>query len=435
MRLTVAGLGYVGLTAVACLADAGNTVFAVDNNSERIALLNKGIMSFREQGLDDMVFRNLRTGRIKFSDDLKKAVLNSDAVFIAVGTPTDERGVTALFQIDSVVSSVGDLIDKYKLIVIKSTVPPGTCNQVKAAIKTKAKAEFDCISNPEFLRQGTAVKDFSNPARIIIGTDNIRAAETLKQLYKPFIRRKTKVIVMDTIGAELAKYASNAMLAARISFMNELSRLCEKAGADIEYIRQAVGSDPRIGADFLNAGIGYGGSCLPKDIAALINFGNSIGCKMEMAKAIRKVNIEQHKRFVRGIVEHFKGRRQARLAVWGLAFKAGTDDIRNSPAVYCIEELLKEGFKIRAYDPIASANVSRIFKDRIAIFDDKYDILDGADALVILTDPSEFKKADIKLVSSWVKVIFDGRNLFEPADLRQFGIEYHSVGRKFFRNL
>ena len=433
MKLTVAGLGYVGLTTAACLADAGNTVFAVDSDSEKITALNNGIIPFREPGLSDMVFRNLRAGRIRFSGYLKKAVLNSDAVFIAVGTPAGERGTTDLSQIDSVISSISGLIDKYKLIVIKSTVPPGTCGQVKAAIKTRAKAEFDCVSNPEFLRQGTAVKDFTNPARIIIGTDSIRAADTLKQLYRSFIRRRTKVIVMDPVSAELAKYASNAMLAARISFMNELSRLCEKAGADIGHISQAVGSDPRIGADFLNAGIGYGGSCLPKDIAAMINFGDSFNCEMAMVRAVQKVNTNQYSRFARRITERFKGR-QVKLAVWGLAFKAGTDDIRNSVAVYCIEQLLKKNFEIRAYDPLASASVSKIYKDKIAISGNRYDVLDGANALVIFTDATEFKKADLKLVSSKVKIVFDGRNLFESADLGQLGIEYHSVGRNFCRN-
>jgi len=433
MKLTVAGLGYVGLTMAACLADAGNTVFAVDSDSEKITALNKGIIPFREPGLSDMVFRNLRAGRIRFSGYLKKAVLNSDAVFIAVGTPAGERGTTDLSQIDSVISSISGLIDKYKLIVIKSTVPPGTCAQVKSVIKTRAKTEFDCVSNPEFLRQGTAVKDFTNPARIIIGTDSIRAADTLKQLYRPFIRKRTKVIVMTPVSAELAKYASNAMLAARISFMNELSRLCEKTGANIGHISRTVGSDPRIGADFLNAGIGYGGSCLPKDIAALINFGDSFNCEMAMTKAIRKVNIDQHKRFVQRITERFKGR-QVRLAVWGLAFKAGTDDIRNSAAVCCIKRFLKKGFEIKAYDPLASANVSKIYKDKIAISDNRYDTLDGTDALVIFTDAAEFKKADLKRVSSLVKIVFDGRNLFESANLEQFGIEYHSVGRKSCRN-
>lgn len=433
MKLTAAGLGYVGLTTDACLADAGNTVFAVDSDSEKIALLNKGIIPFKEPGLDDMVFRNLRASRIRFSGYLKKVILDSDAVFITVGTPADKKGITDLSQIDSVISSISGLIDKYKLIVIKSTVPPGTCGQVKAAIKTRAIAEFDCISNPEFLRQGTAVKDFTNPARIIIGTDNLHVAETLKELYRPFIHRRTKVIVMDPVSAELAKYASNAMLAARISFMNELSRLCEKAGADIGHISQAVGSDPGIGSDFLNAGIGYGGSCLPKDIAALINFGDSVGCEMAMARAVQKVNTDQHSRFMQRIIERFKSR-QVKLAVWGLAFKAGTDDIRNSAAVYCIEQLLRKNFEIRAYDPMASANISKICKDKIAISDNRYDVLDGSDALVIFTDAAEFKKANLKLVSSRINIIFDGRNLFEPTGLGQFGIEYHSVGRKFCRN-
>jgi len=433
MRLTIAGLGYVGLTTAVCLADAGNTVFAVERDLKKIALLSKGIVPLREPDLGDMVFRNLMAGRIRFSGNLKKAVLDSDVVFIAVGTPADEKGVTDLSQIDSVISSISGLVDKHKLIVIKSTVPPGTCNQVKTAIETRSKAKFNCVSNPEFLRQGSAIRDFTNPARIIIGTDNAKSADTLKQLYRPFIHRKTKVIVMDAVGAELAKYASNAMLAARISFMNELSRVCEKTGADIEHIRQAVGSDPRIGTDFLNAGIGYGGSCFPKDIAALINFGDNVGCEMAMTRAVKKVNTDQHSRFVQRIMDYFEGH-PARLAVWGLAFKAGTDDIRNSPAAYCVDEFLKKGFEIRAYDPLASANVSKIYKDRIVVSGNRYSVLDGADALIIFTDAAEFKKADLKRVSGKVKVIFDCRNLFEPADLGRFGIEYHSIGRKFCPN-
>lgn len=428
MRLTVAGLGYVGLTTAACMADAGNTVFAIDCDPGKVSLLNKGIVPFNEPGLSDMVFRNIRAGRIMFSENLKKAAMESDVVFIAVGTPADEKGIIDLSQIDSVILSVSEIIDEHKFIVIKSTVPPGTCNQLKTAIKAKTKLEIDCISNPEFLRQGSTVKDFINPARIVIGTDNTRSIDTLKHLYRLFIRKKTKVMVMDSVSAELSKYASNAMLAARISFMNEFSQLCEKTGGDIEKIRQVVGSDPRIGKEFLNAGIGYGGSCLPKDVMSLINVGENIGCEMAMAKAIQKVNADQHNRFVHKIADYFKGRR-ARLAVWGLAFKAGTDDIRNSPALYCVNEFLERGFEIRAYDPLVSGNMSKIYSDRIVISDNRYSILDGADALIIFTDAPEFRNADLQRVSGKVRIIFDGRNLFKCADLGQFGIEYHSVGR------
>jgi len=435
MKLTVAGLGYVGLTTAACLADAGNTVFAVDCDSAKIALLNKDIVPFKEPGLDDLVFKNLRTGRLRFSNSLNEGVLNSDVVFITVGTPADENGITDLSQIDSVIGTLRSLIDKHKLIVIKSTVPPGTCNRIKAEMKTMTmtKTEIDCVSNPEFLRQGSAVKDFCNPARIIIGTDSVWAVEILKQPYRPFIRRKTRVIVTDPVSAELAKYASNAMLATRISFMNELSLLCEKIGGDIEHIRRVIGSDPRIGADFLNAGIGYGGSCLPKDIAALINFGETVGCEMAVARAIQKVNANQRNHFVQQISDYFNGRR-ARVAVWGLAFKAGTDDIRNSAALYCIDELLKRGFEVNAYDPLVSDGMSKIYNGRITISDNRYSVLDGADALVIFTDAPEFRNADLKRVSGKVKVIFDGKNLFEPTDLKQFGIEYHSIGRKICQN-
>ncbi len=324
------------------------------------------------------------------------------------------------------------MVDKHKFIVIKSTVPPGTCSRIKAELKTMTKNEIDCASNPEFLRQGSAVKDFCNPARIIIGTESCRAAEILKQLYRPFIRRKTKVMVMDPVSAELAKYASNAMLAARISFVNELSQLCERTGGDIEKIRRAVGSDPRIGVDFLNAGIGYGGSCLPKDIAALINFGETVGCEMPMARAIQKVNIDQRDRFVQRISDYFDGR-WVKLAFWGLAFKAGTDDIRNSAALYCIDELLKRGFEIRAYDPLVSDNVEKIYKGKITISDNRYSVLNGSDALVIFTDAAEFKKVDLGRISAKVKVIFDSKNVFEPADLERFGIKYHCIGRKFLQ--
>ena len=429
MKLAVTGLGYVGLTTAACLADAGNTVFAVDCDYEKIALLNKSIVPFIEPGLSDMVFRNLRVGRIRFSNNLKSAVLDSDIIFIAVGTPADENGLIDMSQIDSVISSIIDLIDKHKIIVIKSTVLPGTCNRINALIQAKTKAEkIVCVSNPEFLRQGSAVKDFQNPSRIIIGTDNISAAETLKNLYGYFIKKRTRVIVMPAISAELSKYASNAMLAARISFMNELSHICEKIGANIEHVRKVVGSDPRIGENFLNAGIGYGGSCLPKDVAALINLDQAIGCEMPMIKAIQKINNEQINRFAERIIDHFKGH-AARLAVWGFGFKAGTDDIRNSPAIYCIDKFLKNGFKITAYDPLASLNAGKRYKSRITICEDKYSPLDGADALIIFTDAQQFIKADLKLVSDKVKIIFDGRNIFEPADLKQFNIEYHSIGR------
>jgi len=434
MRLTVAGLGYVGLTTAACLADTGNTIFAVDCDPAKIAMLNKGIVPFKEPGLDDMVFKNLRTGSLRFSNSLKNAVLNSDMVFITVGTPADENGIIDLSQIDAVIWSIRGMIDKGKLIIVKSTVPPGTCGRIKAQLATMAKAEIDFVSNPEFLRQANAVKDFCHPDRIVIGANSVRAAEILKQLYRPFIRRKTKVIVTDPVSAELAKYASNGMLAARLSFMNELSRLCEKTGGDIEHIRRVIGSDPRIGADFLNAGIGYGGSCLPKDVSALINFGEAIDCEMAVARAIQKVNTGQHDRFIQRIADYFNGHHRASLAVWGLAFKAGTDDIRNSPALYCIDELLKRGFEISAYDPLVSDSRNIICNGGIVISDSRYSALDGADALVIFTDAPEFRNADIERVSGKIKVIFDGKNLFEPADLKQFGIEYHCIGRRFCQN-
>lgn len=434
MKLTVAGLGYVGLTTADCLADAGNTVFAVDCDASKVALLNKGVVPLKEPGLDDLVFRNLRAQRIRFTGNLNNAVLNSDVIFISVGTPAGATGVTDMSQVDEVISAIGDTIAKGKLIVIKSTVPPGTCDRIKAAIKTATGLEVDCASNPEFLRQGSAVQDFTNPARVVIGSHCIKSVDTLKHLYKPFIRRKTKVIATDPVSAELAKYASNAMLAARISFMNELSELCEKTGADIEDIRRMVGSDPRIGKGFLHAGIGYGGSCLPKDIASLISFGEAIGCEMAMARSIRKVNTDQHDRFVQRIADYFDGRR-ARLAVWGLAFKAGTDDTRNSPAIYCIDKLSKRGFPITAYDPVISHNISETRNGKIRLSGNKYGALSGADALVIFTDAPEFKKADLRRISRKTKVIFDGKGLFNPAYLRRFGIEYHSIGRKTSENI
>jgi len=432
MKICVTGVGYVGLVTGACLAEAGNNVICVDNDSEKIAALKDGVIPIYEPGLTEIVRHNAKLSRLHFTTELKYGIDNSLIIFIAVGTPSAEDGSSDMSAILSVTNSIAENLNDYRIIATKSTVPVGTCKRITEIIKSKTETPFDYVSNPEFLKEGAAVEDFMSPDRIIIGTTNPQVREIMGQLYSPFMRKSSRILVMDPVSAEMAKYAANAMLATRISFMNELSELCENVGADIEQIRHGLGSDSRIGSAFLFPGVGYGGACFPKDIRALIHTGSEHGVEMTIAKSVQQVNINQQQRFAQRIMDYFAGRQdQITLAVWGLAFKAKTDDIRESPAINCINKFLDRQMKIRAYDPEAASSARKVLGDKIQIFQNGYDALDSADALVIFTDWQEFRNPDFKAITAKLKnsVIFDGRNLYNPDIVRTTGIEYYSIGR------
>ena len=432
MQICVTGVGYVGLVTGACMAEAGNNVICVDNDEGKIAGLKNGIIPIYEPGLTEIVKHNAKLGRLHFTTDLKYGLDNSLVIFLAVGTPSAEDGCSDISAIISVANGIADNLSDYRIIATKSTVPVGTCNKVTEIIKSKTDVPFDYVSNPEFLKEGAAVEDFMSPDRIIIGTTNPDVRKVMEQLYKPFMRKSSRILFMDTISAEMTKYAANTMLATRISFMNEISVLCEKLGADVEQVRHGLGSDSRIGSAFLFPGVGYGGACFPKDIRALIHTGSEIGIEMTIAKAVQQVNINQQQRFAKRITDYFAGREdKTTLAVWGLAFKARTDDIRESPAINCIEKFLDCRMKIQAYDPEAASSAVKVLGDRIRILQNGYDALDNADALVIFTDWQEFRNPDFEVVATKLKnpVIFDGRNLYDPDVVKKARIEYYSIGR------
>jgi len=432
MQICVVGIGYVGLVTAACLAEAGNTVVCVDNDSEKIARLKDGVIPIYEAGLAEIVKRNEKLGRLKFTTDLKYGLDNSFIIFLAVGTPSAEDGSADISAILSVTADIAENLNGYRIIATKSTVPVGTHQKVTDIIKSKTNTPFDYVSNPEFLKEGAAVEDFMSPDRVIIGTTKPVVQKIMKQLYSPFMRKSSRILFMDPISAEMAKYAANTMLATRISFMNEISVLCEKLGADIEQVRRGLGSDSRIGSAFLFPGVGFGGSCFPKDIRALIHTGDANGVEMTIARSVQQVNINQQERFAKRITDYFAGRYdQTTLAVWGLAFKAKTNDVRESPAIYCIKKFLDCKIKIKAYDPEAASAAKTALDGKIETLKNGYDALENADALVIFTDWQEFRNPDFGLIATKLKkpVIFDGRNLYEPEIVRKAGIEYYSIGR------
>ena len=432
MKVCMVGAGYVGLVAAGCLAEAGNNCFCVDNDSEKIAGLKKGLIPIYEPGLTEIVRHNQKLGRLHFTTDLRAGVDNSLIIFLAVGTPTAPDGSADISAILSAAAEIAGRLTDYRIIATKSTVPVGTYKKVTDIIKSRTKTPFDYVSNPEFLKEGAAVEDFMRPDRVIIGTTSPAVRKTMKQLYSPFMRRASRIIFMDPASAEMTKYAANTMLATRISFMNEISALCEKIGADVEQVREGIGSDSRIGRAFLFPGVGFGGSCLPKDIRALIHTGDEHNAEMTIAKSVQQANLNQQERFVRRITDYFAGREdKTKLAVWGLAFKARTDDIRESPAIYCINKLLDCGIKIRAYDPEAASAALAALDGKIETFQNGYDALEDADALVIFTDWQEFRNPDFELIAAKLKkpVIFDGRNLYNPEVVKKARIEYHSIGR------
>ncbi|HNS20390.1 MAG TPA: UDP-glucose/GDP-mannose dehydrogenase family protein [Sedimentisphaerales bacterium] len=433
MKTCVVGVGYVGLVSAACLAEAGNRVICVDKDEQKIRRLREGEIPIYEPGLTELVIRNSKVGRLRFTTHLKEGIDDSEIIILAVGTPSAEDGSVDMTAVESVVLEIARHLTDYRVLVTKSTVPVGTHQRVSDLIRSHSQVPFDYVSNPEFLKEGAAVEDFMSPDRIIIGTDSERARDAMKRLYGAFMRKSNRILFMDPASAEMAKYASNTMLAARISLMNEVSALCEKVGADIEMVRRGVGSDSRIGSAFLFPGVGFGGSCFPKDVRALIHAGAACGLDMTLARSVQSVNAAQQQRFAQRVVDYFASRgRPVRLAVWGLAFKARTDDVRESPAITCIRRFLDEGMTIRAYDPEANAPARQVLDGRIETVTESYDALEGADALVIFTDWQEFRNPDFGLIARKLRqaVIFDGRNLYDPAYLKQLRIEYHSIGRR-----
>jgi UDPglucose 6-dehydrogenase len=432
MRVSVVGVGYVGLVAAGCLAEGGNHVICVDNDKKKIDDLNNGVIPIYEPGLTEIVKHNLAAGRLTFTTNLRQGVENSLIVILAVGTPSAPDGSADISAILEVAQGIAEVMDDYRIIVTKSTVPVGTHQKVADVMAAKTEQPFDYVSNPEFLKEGAAVEDFMKPDRVIIGTNNPAVRELMKQMYAPFMRKASRILFMDPASAELTKYAANAMLATRISFMNEMSALCEKFGADIELVRSGIGSDSRIGNAFLFPGVGYGGSCFPKDVRALIYMGDQQKTPMTIVQAVQQANYKQQDRFAQRILDHFGAKaRQTTLAMWGLAFKARTDDVRESPALNCAEKFLAAGMKVKAYDPEAMTAARQTLDGRIETADNGYDILDGADALVICTDWQEFRAPDFDLIAQKLNqpIIFDGRNLYDPKFVKKQGIEYYSIGR------
>ncbi|MGB0126818.1 MAG: UDP-glucose/GDP-mannose dehydrogenase family protein [Rhodocyclaceae bacterium] len=440
MKVTMIGTGYVGLVSGACLAEVGNDVLCVDVDARKIETLNSGGIPIFEPGLLQMVERNRAAGRLRFTTDVVEGAKHGTIQFIAVGTPPDEDGSADLQYVIQAARGIGRHIDGYRVIVDKSTVPVGTADKVRAAIQDElaargASIEFSVVSNPEFLKEGAAVDDFMRPDRVVIGADDARAVELMRELYAPFQRNHERIIVMDVRSAELTKYAANAMLATRISFMNELALLAEKLGADIELVRQGIGSDPRIGYHFLYTGCGYGGSCFPKDVKALIRTANDVGGELSVLESVEHANDRQKRVLAAKVVKHFgESLAGKRFAIWGLAFKPNTDDMREAPSRTLIGELVERGAEVVTYDPVAMDEARRIFGDdpRISYAPSPLAAATGADALLIVTEWKEFRSPDFDEMKRLLKapLIFDGRNLYEPARVTGLGFQYFPIGRK-----
>ncbi|MEM4283844.1 MAG: UDP-glucose/GDP-mannose dehydrogenase family protein [Candidatus Caldarchaeum sp.] len=432
MYLAVVGTGYVGLVAAACFADSGNHVIGVDSDPQKIAQLKQGYSPIYEPGLEELLERNMKEGRLHFTTDLAQAVQDSEILFIAVGTPSNSNGSVDLSQVFAVAEEIARTMNGPKIIVLKSTVPVGTADQVRHLIAQHTRYEFEIVSNPEFLKEGAALNDFLKPDRVIIGTNSLKAAEVMKELYAPFVRTEKPIIVMDNRSAEMTKYAANLILATKISVMNELANLCEHVGADIEQVRKGVGADSRIGYAFIFPGVGYGGSCFPKDVKALIWVGQAHGYPLRIAAAVDLINNEQRLRFFQKIYNHFQGHLEGRrITIWGLTFKPGTDDMREAPSITIIEKLLEHGASVIAHDPKANSKAHALFGDRIEYSDDHYGSVQAAEALVVLTEWGEFRTPDFERIKREMKtpVIFDGRNIYNPEKLRKLGFTYYGVGR------
>lgn len=433
MKISVIGTGYVGLVTGTCFAETGNHVICVDIDAAKVTRMQAGEIPIYEPGLETLFHRNIKQGNLEFTTDLKTAVEQTDIVFLALPTPPNEDGSADLKYVLKVADDLGHIINGYKIIIDKSTVPVGTADLVRARIAANCKHQFDVVSNPEFLREGMAVEDFMKPERVVIGTESEKAQDMLNRLYAPFVRQGNPIIFMDERSAELTKYAANAFLATKITFMNEIANLCERLGADVDMVRKGIGSDSRIGKRFLFPGVGYGGSCFPKDVKALNQMANSAGYDFKVLQAVMEVNDNQRIILLEKIIHQFGSDLHGKtFAMWGLAFKPNTDDIREAPALYLIETLLERGAKIQAFDPEAMQNVKKEIGDRIAYGNNQYEVLQNADALIIVTEWSVFRTPDFELMQRSMKnkMIFDGRNLFELEELREQGFYYESIGRK-----
>ncbi len=438
MKIAIVGTGYVGLVTGTCFAEVGVDVTCVDIDKKKIDNLKKGILPIYEPGLEEMVARNAQKKRLHFSTDLKDSIQNTDVVFIAVGTPPDEDGSADLKYVLGVASSIGEYMTHPMVIVTKSTVPVTTAQKVHKAVQTaldkrKAKIDFYIASNPEFLKEGAAIDDFMKPDRIVVGTDRVEAEEIMRKLYKPFVMNGHPIIFMDIPSAEMTKYAANSMLATKISFMNDIANLCEIMGADVNMVRKGIGSDSRIGQKFIYPGVGYGGSCFPKDVKALIKTAKESGYKMRILNAVEDVNEAQKEVLFTKVKKHFKGDLKGKkFALWGLSFKPKTDDMREAPSLVIIDKLLKEGASVVAYDPVAMHETQRILGNKISYSKEMYKTLDGADALLIITEWPEFRVPDFDELNKRLKnkVLFDGRNIFDPGDMKKQGYSYYCIGVK-----
>jgi UDPglucose 6-dehydrogenase len=431
MKVAVVGTGYVGLVAGACFAESGNDVVCVDKDEAKVRTLKRGKMPIYEPGLEELVRRNRQEGRLSFTRMLAKAVRDSTIIFIAVGTPQGEDGSADLKHVLGVAGEIAKAMDSYKVIVDKSTVPVGTSERVREVIRRATTHPFSVVSNPEFLKQGAAIDDFMKPDRVVIGAEDARAQEIMLELYSPFTRTGAPIMVMDCASAELSKYAANAMLASRISFMNEVANVCELVGADVDHVRRAMGADRRIGSAFLFPGIGYGGSCFPKDVQAMVRFASDQSYEFKILEAVESVNKAQKTRLFAKIKKHFGTLKGRTVAVWGLAFKPRTDDMREAPSIPLIEALVAAGVTVQTYDPEAMKVARGIFGSKITYAASNYEALKGADCLAIVTEWNEFRRPDLNRMRTLMRspVIFDGRNIFTSDQMKQSGFTYYSIGR------
>jgi len=433
MNIAVVGTGYVGLVTGTCFAETGNNVICVDIDVEKVRRMKNGEVPIYEPGLEDLFERNIKQGRLQFTTDLEEGVENAEIIFLALPTPPGEDGSADLSYVLSVSGQLSKIIKDYKVIVDKSTVPVGTAEKVREALlENLDESLFDVVSNPEFLKEGVAVNDFMKPERVVIGSESERATKMMKRLYEPFVRQGNPIIFMDLRSAELTKYAANSFLATKISFMNEIANLCEMVGANVDDIRRGIGTDSRIGKKFLYPGVGYGGSCFPKDVQALAKTSGEYGYDFKVLEAVMNVNKVQKLKIADKIIDYFGSGSGKTIAIWGLAFKPNTDDIREAPAIDTINKLLDNGYTIQAFDPEANNNIKKIFGDRIVLAHDAYSTLEDADALAIMTEWNVFRTPDFNEISDKLKskVIFDGRNLYDPDSMKELGFKYYSIGRK-----
>lgn len=433
MKLTIVGTGYVGLVAGACFADTGHEVTCVDKDENKIEGLKKGIIPIFEPGLSDIVLRNVESSQLSFTTDLKSAVEESSVIFIAVGTPQDEDGSADLRHVLAVARAIGESMNGKKFVVTKSTVPVGTGKKVFDTISSISKFPVEVISNPEFLKEGTAIDDFMRPDRVVVGVGSKESEAVMRELYEPFVRNNHPILVMDVVSAEMTKYAANAMLAARISFMNEIANLCEKVGADVNSVRVGMGTDDRIGMRFLYPGIGYGGSCFPKDVQALVRTAKDYGVELKIGRATEEVNYNQKRTIAQKVMNHFGENLQGKcFGVWGLSFKPQTDDVREAPSAVIIKELQERGAKFRVHDPEAQETFAMCYPDlKVEFRKNQYEALEGVDALIICTEWNTYRRPNFEKIGSMMngKVIFDGRNLYDLQKMRELGYSYYSVGR------